>query len=113
MKIKIHVTKEIIMKGECGEPQKCAVALALSDIVDYVNVGCRSISGVIGGYKFYTILPQEATVFIDDFDFAGEDRGDLEPISFEIDLPDGIIEKIGIGEVYRILSESKTLELVP
>ena len=58
-------------------------------------------------------LPGAARIFIMAFDTScPEERVRIEPISFTIDVPYSLIDKIGIGEVYRILSESKTLELV-
>ena len=36
----------------------------------------------------------------------------MNTIQFEIDVPDDLINQIGINEVYKILSESKTLEHV-
>lgn len=58
-------------------------------------------------------LPIEAQDFIEDFDNnSAQRRVEMEPISFEINVPDEIIEEIGINEVYKVLSESKTLEMV-
>ena len=39
-------------------------------------------------------------------------RQNMESFSFEIDIPPGLISCIGISEVYKILSESKSLEPV-
>lgn len=38
-------------------------------------------------------------------------RTSIEPSSFEIDVPNEIIDLIGISEIYKILSESRSLEL--
>jgi hypothetical protein len=36
----------------------------------------------------------------------------MEPFSFEIGLPNIVISKIGIEEVYKILEETPSLDLV-
>lgn len=66
-------------------------------------------------------LPFKAKQAILKFDMIGEGcdkrevmrlRAAMEPFEFEIKIPDRVINDIGISEVYRILSESKTLEHV-
>jgi hypothetical protein len=58
-------------------------------------------------------LPDTATEFIFQFDSRRPaDRLTMPEISFEVDVPSEMIEAIGIGQAYKILSESKTLELV-
>lgn len=58
-------------------------------------------------------LPDEARNFIKDFDdYSPLNRIAMKPISFYIDVPDEIIDGIGIRQVYKVLSESTTLELV-
>lgn len=57
-------------------------------------------------------LPKEAKEWIEEFDqLCSVSRMFMKPISVTIDLPEKCIHKIGIEEVYKILSTSKTLEL--
>jgi len=59
------------------------------------------------------LLPKEAILFIRQFDLSTPlQRVAMNTIQFEIDVPDDLINQIGINEVYKILSESKTLEHV-
>lgn len=58
-------------------------------------------------------LPNEAKKFIKSFDsLNAANRVKMNPIQFEIVLPNTVIDQIGISSAYKILSESKTLELV-
>lgn len=116
MKILIKVTKEILERSAmCGHTTEtrdsksynCAVALAAQEIFP----GCQVCPWGIhyGGVS----MKHDAERFIAVFDLSEPaQRLLLQPQSFEIEVPQEVIEKIGIGEVYRILSESKTLELV-
>lgn len=136
MKIKIKVTKEILNQSKncvsapCMNPGdferrvgtgfNCAISLAVNDLFDMAWVSHESISI---GQKYEDIfetthslsinLPSEARLFIRKFDMLyPEERGGMQPIEFEIYVPDDVIESIGLSEVHRILKESKTLELV-
>lgn len=65
-------------------------------------------------------LPSEAVNFIKEFDSYAEEeeyedckkRLDMPEISFEIEVPTSAIDSLDIKEVERIISQSKTLELV-
>lgn len=131
MKITIHVTKEVLEKTrDCKSDMKtifnCAISYAVRQMFPYAAVHRDSIffdtSDLLpdlcgfGNLKRtnhdFAILPIEAQEFIDEFDESSpEDRLEMQPISFDIDVPASVIEKIGLSEVYRILSESKTLTL--
>ena len=132
MKIKIRVTKEILQKSMyCGIDHKkeivaanCAIANAAQEffpgcLVSYM-MDNRATPAIYhypdnGGPSIEIPLPFEAKSFMMDFDSLAFDpvlRLDLREQSFEVDVPNSIIDEIGIGEAYRILSESKTLELV-
>lgn len=119
MKIKIHVTKEILEKTKrCNfKIDTCAISEAVRDIfpqayvvystmypfpISYQDVGDESIN-----------MPHEAVQFQRYFDTrkSDDERAAINPISFEIDVPDSVIEKIGIDQVHAILKESKTLSL--
>lgn len=131
MKILIKVTKEILERSKmCGVSgyrnvvRDCAVAEASREIFPTAGVCVDSNDDtgyVIAPFLCAGIdkdiisiqLPKSASRFIREFDCATpERRAAMEPVSFEIDVPSEVIDKIGISEVYRILSESKTLELV-
>lgn len=123
MKIKIKVTKDILKRSMmCGTTpllggieDNCAVALAVRDIFPGASIGSYIIfpfSRTDPGYSIAT--PPEARAFIKSFDVlrnSPDKRLDLPELSFDIEVSDSIIKKIGIGEVYKVLSESRTLEL--
>lgn len=134
MKILIKVTKEIIEKTEmCGyEPHirrlsagerakhqvtHCQIAEAIREIFPYAKVSIMfiTVDGRLpfGGHNLIE-LPPFATRQIRQFDESIPlSRSLMEPYSFTIDVnPDYFIKNVGLGEVYKILSESKTLELV-
>lgn len=119
MTILIKVTKEILEKSMyCGIGwgggsiiENCAIAYAVREIFPGAQVG--------DGIYLYNMnaekipIPVEAQGFIGKFDgLMPGDRVKMKPISFEIEVPSEVIDQIGIGDVYKILSESKTLELV-
>lgn len=126
MKLKIKVTKEILLKSSyCGfrkngerrrgmskhyVESNCAISLAIRDIFPKAWVGTDNIN-FRGGCKAY--LPDEAQVFIDEFDDASIiERQNMVPIKFEIDVPEAVIKRVNIDEVKKILSTSTTMELV-
>lgn len=133
MKILIKVTKDVLNRSqfcqvtEGNDARKsCAIALAVREIFPNAEVygfgivinpiGDLSIQNSISG-KGYDIFwgdkaPQALWIGIFD-NLSPWERLAIPEFSFEIEVPNEIIEKIGIGEVYRILSESKTLEHVP
>lgn len=91
----------------------CAISNAVREVFPLAETfrNCICPFGLMGVSEIR--LPQEASEFISQFDFARpEKRIEMQPISFEIEVPQEVIDKIGIEEVTRILSESKTLELV-
>lgn len=112
MKIKIKVTKEILRKSaNCHEVHNCAIAQAVREIFPGAMVGLETIASPSLG--FIDSLPDEAQEFVLDFDHNTPEKRLLMPeLSFQIDVSNEVINKIGIDEVHRILSESKTLELV-
>lgn len=135
MKIKIKITKEILETSKmCGVvnkdevPTNCAFALAVREIFPKAEVRAHFIlpfgwTGVNQDQNLrdavknnvVILLAATARAYIRVFDMLRgmpEKRVDLPTLSFEIDVPSCIIDKIGIDEVYKVLSESKTLELV-
>ncbi len=116
MIIKVKVTKEILKRTYmCSTKynENCAVAEAVRELFPDALVGRHSIA--LATTPGYIALPLEATRFINAFDgwwHQPDVRLTLPEFSFEIDVPNEIINSIGIGQVYKILSESKTLEHV-
>ena len=125
MRILIKVTKDILEKSKnCSKLQatrSCAIAESIREIFPYASVETDTIYflfykpgvDIIISINSKIALPNEATQFIAAFDSKEpESRAKMQPISFEIDVPNELIAQIGIGEVYGILSTSRTLELV-
>lgn len=126
MKILIKVTKDVLRKAMmCGDnsASNCAIAVASIEIlgdcqVSYTNEGKPAIYYYPKSLDVSSVeipLPMKAKEFMLDFDMlrhTPHERLLLPEQSFEVTLPDRVIQEIGIGEAYRVLSESKTLELV-
>lgn len=124
MKILIKVTKDILQRSMmCGVDSiakncaiNCAIAVAVREIFPQASVGLNTIAPISKEEGLERIsLPITAVSFISTFDslyHTPAKRLELPEFSFEIDVPYSILEKVGISEVYKILSESKTLECV-
>jgi hypothetical protein len=142
MKIKVTVTKEILKRSMmCGVGNKdwscvteesfknkvgvgfnCAIGEAVNELLPGAWVSPSAIriykshEQMLRGGEIHEIdLPTEAIAFIPRFDALKsnpEARLELPELSFEIELPEGLINEIGISQAYKILSESKTLELI-
>jgi len=130
MKITIKVTKEVLEKtkmcisGDTSTATNCALSYATREIFPFAHVHKKQIvvANKIHGNVYLSelrrfgypeiALPVEATNFIAEFDASTpEQRSQMQPFSFDVEIPSEVIDKIGIGQVYKILSESKTLEL--
>lgn len=120
MKVKIKVTKDILERSKmCGTAQfkglitkSCAIALAIREILPHSAVILDQIH-----YNFckYIDLPLIATEFILKFDNLTkfpEERTKLDPIEFEIDIPEDWFEDVNLDEIKEIIEKSETLELV-
>jgi hypothetical protein len=127
--IRVNITKDVLRDSmfcisEFG--QTCAIATVIIEIFgnmayvgkDYIYIvrdGDHSQSqfGIIS--DCYIDLPPVAKNFILDFDALKNDpeaRLNMPEISFEISIPDEVIELIDINEVHRVLAESKTMSLI-
>lgn len=131
-KFKINVTKEVLERSaNCSSKRlglNCAIAIAINDLFPASWVtrekilfadSLESIENYMENPKHLyfeiadTKLPIIATSFIDIFDNCyPQDRLLMEPFSFEIDVPDVIIDKISIDEIKKVLETSTTMELI-
>lgn len=113
MKIKIKVTKEILKRSVQCDGMKCAFALAVREFFPNAIVGLWELFpfGEHTTNEEQVLLPRSMQDFISVHDSIA-DKTVLNESTFELDLPQSVIDRIGISEVYKILSESKTLELV-
>ncbi len=130
MKIKIKVTKDILERSKmCGKTPEtrnkvhtsCAIALAIRDIFPQASVSTNikpffyneDLSCDFRNRDSVIRLPEEAVEFIDDFDESTpEQRVQMNPIEFEVEIPDCVVDQISIEEITRIVESSPTLELV-
>ena len=130
MKLKITVTKEIYEKSAlCGSgfypgfvADNCAVALAVRDVFPDASVGTKCISVPAGNGKTHHLmqLPEIAREMIGRFDdvtisigglvyrespeylaLVTKMRCELPEFSFEIDVPEEVIESIDVSSVYE------------
>lgn len=118
-KLKITVTKEILEKSKnClpgnSMPTNCAIALAIRDIFPNASVGTQTISfNTKAGDGVFVYTPPIATRFIGQFDIrSAKERVMLNPISFEIEVPESVIESINIDELKPLLENHPTLQLL-
>lgn len=129
MRIKIKVTKELLQKAvlcgtECdthprrreGKGVNCVVALAIQEILPNAYIGTYSVfsHSRCNDDDILCNLPSCVTEFIIHFDsLSGHPslRLLMDEFDFEIDLPERAFDGVNLSEVYKILSESKILEL--
>lgn len=128
MKITVNITKKVLQESMyCGIKTaltyanyagNCAIAVALKEFFPYVMVrpGYATVRNEYDHIIDHIVLPKEAEVFIGVFD-SYHDKKDykgrlnLPEMSFELELSNTLIEHIGISEVYKVMSESRTLTL--
>lgn len=118
VKLQITVTKEILERTKnCSTDCKvaienCAIALAVRDVFPSAKVWGNYIDPGKGFFGII-LLPKPATEFICQFDdHDPEERAKMEPVSFEIEISDAIIEKINIDEIRPLLENHATLKLI-
>jgi hypothetical protein len=137
MILKIKIDQDILAKSahcpSSGNPQKamvgqkCAIACAIVNLF-----GKRSW---VAGTRIFIFpeqplfdqhgdlqpenvdyeidLPEEAQDFINAFDYADpEERMQMKQLEFNIDVPNELINEIGIKQVSEILSKSRYMEEV-
>lgn len=138
MKLLIKVTKDIIEKSS-GCPvlrtyssddkksyskQNCMVSLAVREIFPHaLTTTYFELDGLVGAiYPFgdekdditSIDIPHKVVQIINRFDTMSSYRRlrEIDPFEFVVDLPDAVIDKIGLAEVDRILSTSTSLSKV-
>lgn len=120
-KLRITVTKEILertkdcLSEDKGVISNCAIAVAAKDLFPLAKVFCNyiSIPRRLSHKEDYITLPEEAIEFIQQFDLSTpQGRVAMEPISFEIDVPDEVLEQISIEELRPLLENHPTLQFV-
>jgi hypothetical protein len=121
IKLKISVTKEILKKSKyCStlfnlgpSSENCAIALAVRDIFPNAIVGIKDMFFGVDVVESPISLPIVARRFIAEFDSSSPDlRIKMNPVSFEITVPNYVIDKINIDELRPLLVNHPTLELV-
>lgn len=124
-KLTINITKDVLKEAMyCGTlkspgftSENCGIAVAIRSIFPNASVGVNSFTtdGRVPAGKAFTIpLPEKAGLFILEFDSLASyphDRLKMEEFSFEIDIPEKVLNEINIDEIKEVLKTSKTLEL--
>ena len=115
MKLQVKITKEVLrISKDCSKnieilEHNCAIAIATKCIFGNCSINYGRVNFPNGRV---IVLPQDARDFITRFDNSTpEERIAMPELTFEIDVPDSLIEEIGIEEAHKIIAESKTLAL--
>lgn len=121
-KILIHITRNILERSaNCRSKDRaanCAFALATKELLPLAAVGVWAIYPVFfggGPEKTRKNFPisDKMSLFILDFDEkTPEQRRNMLEESFELEIPDNVLEEIDISDVHKILEESETMELI-
>lgn len=120
MKLQINITKEVLRRSHMcdGETdmiaENCAIAIAVRDLFPNAHVRLSLIR--FRERKHHgniATLPNIAQEFILNFDTSTpQERLLMQPISFEIDVPDKVIDSIGIEQVKQVLSDHPFMQEV-
>jgi hypothetical protein len=140
MKVQVNVTKEILIAARfCGRvdingdylpanpelievmriqnkippvAKNCAIALAVRELFPKAEVGSCHLADDSTG--LFVHLQSNVTAFIKQFDRASPVKRatSMDPFSFEIDVPNHVINKIGIDDAIKIIKRTPSLELV-
>lgn len=128
--LKIKVTKEILWRSRmCGENDhlmnsNCAIALSVRDVFPKALVEDKIIIPFPTKEVHYYLykendlsevieLPKEATEFINAFDVASPDgRMAMPELEFEVEISDGVIDRINIDSLRPLLANHPTLQLI-
>ena len=123
MKLKIKVTKEVLKKAMyCGTDDKpggtpsenCAIALAVRDLFPKARVFTTdlSLTEFLNNYIPHSPSTMYYILKFDSLSETPEKRLELPEYEFEIEVPEDVINSIGLEQVYSILKDHKTLEIV-
>lgn len=126
VKLRIDITKDLLNRAkDCkatlpgGFSKNCAIALGIIDVLPDACVneldGINFVKKEEGHEVYYAHsgLPIEAQDFIDSFDsLPPEERVKMEPFSFEIEVPDEVVNRISLDELKESLINHPTLSLV-
>jgi hypothetical protein len=116
----IHITKEVLEQSKnCGikefaKGKTCGIAVAICHIWPkaYVNTDQILFNG-FGDTDLLPNLPLSAQDFIRHFDLSTpEDRIKMQPFSFDIEVPDEVINQINIDEVLKLANTVTRKQLV-
>jgi hypothetical protein len=118
LKIKIHITKDVLKRSAmCGINtgainENCAIAIAVKDLFPQAKVYRHNIGYF--GEKYNHRLPEHGQGrFINKFDSLTPSARIAAPeFSFELEVPEYVINSIGIQEALDIIEKSETLTLV-
>lgn len=115
IKLRISVTKDVLEKTKNCSPSadiavtNCAIAYSVREIFPTAYVFSYAIC-LTGGH---IILPEAASNFIISFDsLSPEERVKMKPFSFDIQIPDPIVNQINIDEIRPLLENHPTLQLI-
>lgn len=121
MKLTINVTREVLENSKScpvqNRSENCAIAVAVRDIFPAATVVHHWIYAFYGDPLRCNMddeirLPKEAMAFIFKFDsLLPSERATMPEFAFEVEVPDTVMNEIGIDQVHAILKESKTLSL--
>jgi hypothetical protein len=142
MRLRININAEVLERSmfcSSGKPlekitigeadvSNCAIALAIRDLFpfaiitideirflkeEHMKMSALTVIRDISLKVPRCTLPQRASNFIQEFDAACyEERLDLEQFSFEIDVPEEVINSISIDDLNKALVGSTTMEIV-
>jgi len=121
MKLKILITKEVLEATKMcsidtphlAVGYNCAIAYAIRKIFPEAWTDLFYVKNGFGKNIQLFTLPDEATQFIKEFDKATpEDRVNMKPFDFEVELTDAALDLISIDEITEVLKDSTTLEVV-
>lgn len=132
--IQINITKDVLKQsmfcavgpGKDKEVGKnCAIAVAIRSLFPNATIGSDKVyfnlqpndinDGRILPSALQAILPYEASEFIAEFDVlkkAPEKRLLMKEISFPLEIPDSLIDDIGIEEIHEVLKNCETMSLL-
>lgn len=119
LSLKVKVTKDILYRARNCEKgmstiQGCAIAIAIREVLPTAAVYPRYILTDFYNIDSQTIkLPEDVAYFIDVFDTATPtERVEMNEFEFIIHIQPEVFENVSMEELYEVLLNSKTLELV-